>query len=256
MQTDSVRKAQKIENSAQNQALSSSLEDYLETIFNLTAQGDVARSKDIAEAMNVAKSSVTGALRTLADKKLVNYKPYAYITLTKAGRQAAQKVAMKHHILKSFFSDILAVDPAVAQEAACKAEHALGTDIADRLMDFIEFVTHTDNENGYNLADEFRAFCRDKKTRTDSNDQAQTFSENTIPLSKVRAGQTVTLTNIDAGDDLRSRLAAMGMVPNTKITIVSNDRPGPFVVNVKGTKIAIGRTMAHKVMVTSNESQE
>ena len=78
----------------------------------------------------------------------------------------------------------------------------------------------------------------------------------TVPLSMLQAGEKVTLATIDAGDDLRSRLAAMGMVPNTEILIVSNSRPGPFVVNVKGTRIALGRGMAHKVMVEKNGSQE
>ena len=72
--------------------LSSSLEDYLEAIFNLTARNDVARSKDIADSLNVAKSSVTGALRTLAEKQLVNYKPYGYVTLTPPGRTVTASV--------------------------------------------------------------------------------------------------------------------------------------------------------------------
>ncbi len=39
--------------------LSASLEDYLEAIYNLTVQKEVARSKDIAGALGVAKPSVT-----------------------------------------------------------------------------------------------------------------------------------------------------------------------------------------------------
>jgi len=70
-----------------------------------------------------------------------------------------------------------------------------------------------------------------------------------IPLSSVRTGQRVRLANIEAGDGLRSRLAAMGMVPNTEIFVVSNGSPGPFVVAVKGCRIALGRGMAKKVMV-------
>ncbi len=69
------------------------------------------------------------------------------------------------------------------------------------------------------------------------------------PLSAVAAGQTVKLVAIDAGHGLRSRLLAMGLVPNVKITVVSNNHPGPFVVGVKGAKIVLGRGMAHKIMV-------
>ena len=147
--------------------LSSSLEDYLEAIFNLTAAGEVARSKDIADSLKVAKSSVTGALKALAEKKLINYKPYGYVTLTLPGRAAARQIAQKHNIIKSFFVEILGVDDTLAQEAACKAEHALGAGIIRRLLDFTEFVTHR-NANGSNLAGEFRRFSRNSNMQIDS----------------------------------------------------------------------------------------
>jgi DtxR family transcriptional regulator, Mn-dependent transcriptional regulator len=223
--------------------LSSSLEDYLEAIFNLTAGGEVARSKDIADSLKVAKSSVTGALKALAEKKLVNYKPYGYVTLTPPGRVAAGRIARKHNIIKSFFVDILGVDDTLAQEAACKAEHALGPGIISRLLDFTEFLT-TRNGSGRNLAVEFRNFHRNGKTPPETQ----------MPLSAVPAGRTVRLAGIDAGDGLKSRLAAMGMVGNAEIIVVSNNSPGPFVVNIKGTRIAIGRDMAHKVMVHCDQT--
>ena len=47
--------------SAKNNKLSASLEDYLEAIFNLAGESNVARSKDIAKLLGVSKSSVTGA---------------------------------------------------------------------------------------------------------------------------------------------------------------------------------------------------
>ena len=156
-------------NKTEKEALSASLEDYLEAIFNLTTRDDVARSKDIADSLNVAKSSVTGALRTLAEKQLVNYKPYGYVTLTPSGKATAEKIAQKHEIIKSFFTGILGVDAAVAQEAACKAEHALGADIAERLLNFIEFVTHN-NENGYNLAEQFQLFCCTKDKQSNNKE--------------------------------------------------------------------------------------
>jgi Fe2+ transport system protein FeoA len=73
-----------------------------------------------------------------------------------------------------------------------------------------------------------------------------------VRLSKVRAGETVKLVDIDAGENLRSRLAAMGMVRDVKITVIQNGHPGPFVVSVKGTRVAIGRGMAEKVLVSTS----
>lgn len=137
--------------------LSASQEDYLEAIYNLTIKNDVARSKDIAAALNVAKPSVTGALRALAEKKLVNYKPYGYVTLTDAGFEQAQDVADKHDIIKSFFVEILGVDETTAGDAACKAEHALGPQIIDRLLAFSEFVSQN-STSGKSLAKEFQTY--------------------------------------------------------------------------------------------------
>jgi len=69
-------------------------------------------------------------------------------------------------------------------------------------------------------------------------------------LSTVRAGETVNLARIDAGRGLKSRLAAMGLVSDVEITVVSDGRPGPFVISVKNSKMMLGRGMAHKIMVT------
>ena len=74
-------------------------------------------------------------------------------------------------------------------------------------------------------------------------------NKQTRPLSKVQAGETVKLVNIEAGRDLNSRLASMGLVPNVEITVVSNNHPGPFVISVKNSKMMLGRGMAHKIMV-------
>ena len=147
--------------SGKKEKLSSSLEDYLETIFNLTAESDVARSKDIAEELGVSRSSVTGALRVLKRKGLANYEPYGYVTLTEDGKVTAENIARKHEILKSFFVDVLGISTDVGQEAACRAEHSLGSEVIDRLLSFIQFITGVE-DNGDDLRGAFSRFCEKK----------------------------------------------------------------------------------------------
>ena len=72
-----------------------------------------------------------------------------------------------------------------------------------------------------------------------------------IHLSTVKAGQTVKLAGVEVGRGLNSRLAAMGLLPNVELTVVSNGHPGPFVVSVKGSRIMLGRGMADKITVSS-----
>jgi len=148
--------------------LSASLEDYLEAIFNLAGQSNVARSKDIAKILRVSKSSVTGALRALKQKGLANYRPYDYVTLTDTGQAAAAEVARKHNVLKSFFIKVLGIETNAAQQAACKAEHMLGPEVISRLLRFIEFVTQQ-SKDGNDLAGRFHEFCKERAaTKADS----------------------------------------------------------------------------------------
>jgi len=65
----------------------------------------------------------------------------------------------------------------------------------------------------------------------------------------VRTGETVKLDSIDAGRGLNSRLASMGLVPKAEIIVISNGHPGPFVISVKGSRMMLGKGMAHKIMV-------
>jgi len=71
-----------------------------------------------------------------------------------------------------------------------------------------------------------------------------------IPLAEAEIGREVKLVSIEAGSELTSRLVAMGLVPRTVITVVAIGRPGPFTINVKGSKIALGKGMAQKIMVS------
>ena len=90
-----------------SEQLSDSLEDYMEAIFHIEVKKHAARAKDIAERLQVSNSSVTGALRLLSDKGLVNYAPYDIITLTPKGKEIAQNVVRRHKALLDFFVKIL-----------------------------------------------------------------------------------------------------------------------------------------------------
>ena len=83
--------------------LSASLEDYLQVIFHLEESHRVARAKEIAAQMKVQRASVTGALKALASRGLINYSPYSHITLTVAGRHVAQDIVRRHNTLREFF---------------------------------------------------------------------------------------------------------------------------------------------------------
>ena len=70
------------------------------------------------------------------------------------------------------------------------------------------------------------------------------------PLSQVAKGKTVVLVRVNAGHGLNNRLAAMGLLPNVQFKVVDNHHPGPFVISLRGSRMALGRGMANKIMVS------
>lgn len=116
------------------------LEDYLEAIFNLSDDDRGARSRDIADAMHVHKSTVTSALRALKQMGLIHYAPYEAVSLTEAGRKVAADVVQRHETLREFFTGVLGVDPDTAEKAACGMEHSMPREIVEKLALFAKDV--------------------------------------------------------------------------------------------------------------------
>ena len=123
-----------------DEKLSASLEDYLETIYLLSEADGAARPKSIAEQMKVRAASVTGALRLLAEKGLINYAPYSSVTLTDEGASVARSIAKKHEALLHFFTQVLGVEASEADEFACSMEHTIPDHILNRLVRFAEYT--------------------------------------------------------------------------------------------------------------------
>ena len=83
----------------------------------------------------------------------------------------------------------------------------------------------------------------------ETGDWMSKASDDGARLSDVTQGSRARLTGMDAGHGLRARLAAMGLVPGVEVLMVKNEGGGPAVVEVKGSRLALGRGMARKIRV-------
>ncbi len=148
------------------EGLSASLEDYLEVIFHLENAHQAARAKDIADQMSVQRASVTGALRALAGRGLINYSPYSNVTLTAKGRHVAKQIIRRHQILKDFFTTALRLEPEQAEANACRIEHAIGPVAFERLVQFLEFLK-TCPRAGQDWLQAFADYCQKSEDAPD-----------------------------------------------------------------------------------------
>lgn len=120
--------------------LSENMENYLESILDLERTSKVARAKDIAEQLGLQRGTVSGALKVLKGKGLINYKPYSFITLTPKGKKIAESIQRRHRVLNNFLQNVLQVDAAKADKTACRMEHAIDEETLQRMVAFIEYI--------------------------------------------------------------------------------------------------------------------
>ena len=251
---------------ATRDALSSNMEDYLEAIFHISAEKKAARAKDIAERLNVNKSSVTGALRTLSEKGYVNYAPYDIITLTAEGQALAIDVVRRHETLKDFFVKILLLDDAEAEEASCKIEHAISEKILNRLINFVEFMEICPR-GGREWLKGFRGHCENGDTTLKCTNyisdcladlkmreqQMRNGSQVTVSLNDMDPGQRGKIVKITGRSAIGKQLNDMGVASGSIIEVESlapdNDKVD---VKVRGYHLSLTREEAGKISVALN----
>lgn len=121
-------------------SISSSLEDYVEAIYVISSENRVARVTEISKHLHVARSSVTGALKTLSSMDIVNYTPYRYITLTEKGEKLGREMHRRHMAIRNFFTTVLGINEEKSDDTACRMEHSMSREILEKLTHLIEFI--------------------------------------------------------------------------------------------------------------------
>jgi DtxR family Mn-dependent transcriptional regulator len=244
-------------------ALTASLEDYLEAIFNIIAEKEAVRPKDIAKRLKVSNSSVTGALRALADKALINYSPYDVITLTPTGKAAAKDVVRRHEVLSDFFVKVLAVDEAAADEAACQMEHSIPKIILERFIKFVEFIDvcprggakwiagfgyqcdHGDTQD--NCEKCISVTLEEVKKR---NQQGGGKAMTTVNLKDLKPGEKGKVLKISARGEASRRIVEMGVTPGAVVEIERVAPLGdPIDIKVKGYHLSLRKEEAQGIEI-------
>lgn len=113
------------------------LEDYVELISDLRADGGEARLVDIARRLGVAHPSAVKVINRLKREGLVTAEPYRGIFLTDAGRQMAQKARTRHRLLVDVLKK-LGVPVEVAETDAEGMEHFISDVTRRALTKFID----------------------------------------------------------------------------------------------------------------------
>jgi ferrous iron transport protein A len=72
---------------------------------------------------------------------------------------------------------------------------------------------------------------------------------NEVYLINLKEGEKAIITSIVGGWQATKRLADLGLTPNTQIKILRKALMGPLEIEVKNSRLVIGRGLASKILV-------
>jgi DtxR family Mn-dependent transcriptional regulator len=211
------------------EGVSSNSEEYLEWIYRLSKEQEEVTTSDLARSLKVSPASVTGMLKRLAERGLINYQRYHSIELTEEGRHVAARVIRRHGLLERLFTDVLGVPWHMADAEASRLEHAITTDVEDRIA----------------------AFLGNPKTCPHGQPIDWEGPDSTVRLSTLEAGSAARISRMgDESPEFLSYIEELGLLPEVELTVVGRAPfNGPLMVRAGGAEHALGDEVASKLWV-------
>ncbi len=117
--------------------LSSSVEDYLKTIWKLGSRGDRVTLTAVAGARAVSPPSASAMLHRLEEAALVERGPAAEVYLTPLGRVEALRVVRRHRLLEAFLTQVCGLHWDEVHDEAEVLEHALSARLEARIDELL-----------------------------------------------------------------------------------------------------------------------
>lgn len=119
-----------------------SQENYLRAMYELSErQADKKagiKKAQVAEMLQISKSSVTQMMKKLLERGLIKMDFYSRIFFTKKGLALAERVTRKHRIIEVFLRDVLGFESLEEiNEEAKRLEYGFSDNVIMRLNNFL-----------------------------------------------------------------------------------------------------------------------
>ena len=212
-------------------SLSKSDREALKAIYRLAKDGG-AHTGILAERLGLAPGTVTATVKRLAERGLVDHRPYHGVELTAEGRQAAVAAIRRHRIVERFLADMLGYAWNEADRLATNFEHELPQEVEDRL--YVALDRPATCPHGFPIP---------AKETADIPEMP--------PLYALEPGDTAVVAVPGSTDpEIVEFLGTLGLRPGVRVE-VKEKHPfdGPLVLRVDGKDRTLGATVANQVFV-------
>ena len=230
------------------ESLSATAEEYLETIYNMSAEDEVVIGARLAEKFSVSAPTVTEMLKRLVRDRYIEMDAKRQVTLTEEGNRAAEAVLRRHRLTERFLVDMLGMQWHQVHEEACRLEHFISGAVEDRVIASLNFPTTCPHGNPIpGSVENARTYLKD---------------QGAVRLSMLTIGETATILLIsevvEDEEALILYLHDKGLTPGTQLTVLAkeDDRESVhfeeenFKLLVEGREVCISKAVASKIWVT------
>jgi DtxR family Mn-dependent transcriptional regulator len=213
--------------------LTKSEREALKAIYRFTRDGSEAHTGALADSLGLSPGTVTTLVKRLADRGLVDHRPYQGVSFTDNGRRAAIAAIRRHRIVERFLSDMLGYAWNQADALAVGFEHDLPDEVVDRL--FVALHRPTTCPHGFPIPD---VADRDLPA--------------TPQLYELTAGDVARVAVSGSTEsEIVTFLEDLGVVPGAEVRVIEKHPfDGPLVVEVAGQTRTLGERVARQVYVT------
>jgi DtxR family Mn-dependent transcriptional regulator len=175
---------------------------------------------------------VSSTVKRLADRSLVDHRPYRGVALTASGRKAAIGAIRRHRIVERFLADMLGYAWNEADRLATAFEHELPQEVEDRL--FVALDRPATCPHGFPIPEK------------------KTADLPALPrLYALEPGDVAVVAVPGSTDpEIVEFLDTLGLRPGVRVE-VKEKHPfdGPLVLRVDGNDRTLGATVANQVYV-------
>jgi DtxR family Mn-dependent transcriptional regulator len=216
-----------------------SKENYLKAIAEAEGEGETVIAATLARWLKVSAPAVTMAIRRLKRDGLIHVSAAGEITLKKQGREIADRVLQRHHLIERMLTEIFGMEWYKVHDEAEQLEHAVSSDFERRLIEKLGQSQACPHGNQAGVA-------RPPDTANARRDRGWR------PLDEIAPGESAKVMSVFERDrSLLEYLDGLGIHPLAELEMVTRNYDDTLTLRVAGKSVQLASTAAAKVWVGS-----
>jgi DtxR family transcriptional regulator, iron-dependent repressor len=210
-----------------------SKENYLKAIAEAESEGEPVIAATLARWLNVSAPAVTMAIKRLKRDSLIRVGRDGQLSLTPGGRDIANRVLNRHHLIERMLTEIFGMEWYKVHEEAEQLEHAVSADFERRLLDRLGTGEACPHGN-----------------RVERDTPEDRRNRGWRPLDEVPSASGAVVVSVFERDRrLLEYLNGIGIRPGAAVKMMATNYDDTLTLGIDGKPVQLGRSAASKVWV-------